>query len=75
MITTSKRITSGRREVGAARSDVTATLNIDDPDRPTAQIAPDLKLRIDGEPTAADEEEDIGHRQGRCGARKFQGFH
>ena len=60
MITASKRITStgGRRGVGAVRSDVTATLNIDDPDRATAQIAPKLKLHVDGEPAAADEDED-----------------
>ena len=73
----------GRRGIGAARSDVTATLNVDDLDRTTAQIAPELKLRVDGEPAAVDEEDegvpryigDIGHRQGRCVARKFQGFH
>ena len=63
MITASKRITSapsGRRGIGAVRSDVTATLNVDDPDRTTAQIAPELKLHVDGEPAAADvEDEDI----------------
>jgi hypothetical protein len=74
MITASKRITSapgGRRKIGTARSDVTATLNVDDPDRTTAQIAPELK-RIDGEP--ADEDEPVPRYRGRCGARKFQGF-
>jgi hypothetical protein len=63
MITVSKRITStpgGRRGIGAARSDVTAiqTLNDDDPDRTTAQMDPNLKLRVDGELAAADGKDD-----------------
>lgn len=61
MITASQRITSApgrRRGIGAARSDVTATLNVDDPDRTTAQIDSNLKLRVDGEPVAADEEDE-----------------
>ena len=61
MITASKRITSvpgGRRGIGAARSDVTATLNVEDPDRTTAQIDPGLKLRVGGELAAADEEDE-----------------
>jgi hypothetical protein len=61
MITASKRITSapgGRRGIGAVRSDVTATLNVDDPDRTTAQIDSDLKLRVGGELAAADEEDE-----------------
>jgi hypothetical protein len=47
-----------RRGIGAARSDVTATLNVNDPDRTTAQVAPKLKLCVDGEPAAADEEDE-----------------
>jgi len=71
MITASKRITStgGRRGVGAVRSDVTATLNVDDPDRTTAQIAPKLKLRVDGELAAADEDEDEDEPRYRPQAR------
>ena len=61
MITASKRITSApgrRRGIGAARSDITATLNVDDPDWTRTQIAPELKLHVDGEPAAADEEDE-----------------
>ena len=63
MITASKRITSARGErrgIAAALSDVTAiqTLNVEDPDRTTAQMDPNMKLRVDGELAAADEEDD-----------------
>ena len=34
------------------------TLDVDDPDRTTAQMGPNLKLRVDGELAAAGEEDD-----------------
>lgn len=75
MITAAKRVTSipGRRGFGAARSDVTATLNVDDPDRTTAQIAPNLKLHVDGKPAATVEDEDEDGPRYRPQARAMLG--
>jgi len=75
MITAAKRVTSipGRRGFGVVRSDVTATLNVDDPDRSTAQIAPSLKLHVDGKPAAAGEDEDEDEPRYRPQARAMLG--